>query len=295
MSFGKASIINPDGRKIPDHLWPELAAIVALEPEPELLSAWVRRIENDLGVRDVHRAFVAGGIAAVAEAIHADKAARGLIIDAFSRVDETRPWPGENADKTGHALAAKPDDDDKLGRRTYAVRPGDENLAWYIARAATMQEKRAEANLIEAGYAVYVPRLVFWRRLSRIRKRAERALFQGYFFVGLNAKQAIGEMIELDGVHNVIRIGGVPREVAFPAIEALVRQEVGGEFDKTRRDKRKDPEPGTAVKIIGGKFMGFSAYFCERRDDERIALMLEMFGKMSQPFPVDASDVELPS
>jgi hypothetical protein len=70
MSAGAASIISPDGSdQIPAELWAEYAAIVLLEPEPELLSQWVRRLEDALGVRDVHRIAIEGGETAVREHI----------------------------------------------------------------------------------------------------------------------------------------------------------------------------------------------------------------------------------
>ena len=49
MQFGAAAVISPDGRdRIPDSLWPELAALALLEPDPELLETWIRRIEDRL-------------------------------------------------------------------------------------------------------------------------------------------------------------------------------------------------------------------------------------------------------
>lgn len=235
--------------------------------------------------------------ARVREAIRAE--ARGHHLDDYSRLADL-PFLGEAAPSGGHALAEPPSDEDagtrkpaERGRRNLAIRAEDRALAWYIARAATCQEDRAEANLIEAGFAVYVPRIAYWKRLSRIRKRAERPLFGGYLFVGVGAGQAVGQAIDIEGVHNFIRIGGVPRQVAFAPIAALAEQEVAGEFDHTRRDKRKDPEPGTPVNLIGGRFRGWPAKFHERREDERVEVLMTMLGKES-PLVVDPEDVELP-
>lgn len=297
MQFGSAEVISPDGSdRVPPNLWPELAALVLLEPEPELRRAWVERLEVDLGVRDVHRAYIAGGLDALRGYIRADREARGMIIDDFSRIDRALPFPGEGPAPSGHALTTLPDDDDQEGvlrRRLDTIRPEDDRLAWFVARAATRQENRAEKNLIAAGFAVYVPRLTRWRRMSRFRARMEQPLFGGYFFVGIGAGQALGDVVDTDGVHDLVRCDRVPRQVAFPPIADLVRDELDGEFDRTRRDKRKDPEPGSPVTLTGGMFAGWPARFVERRDDERISLMLTMFGRETA-YAADPEDVALP-
>jgi hypothetical protein len=77
ISAGKAAIISPDGSgRIPPELWAEYAAIVLLEPEPELLAEWTRSLEVKLGVRDVHRIAVEGGEIAVRQALRRDQAVR---------------------------------------------------------------------------------------------------------------------------------------------------------------------------------------------------------------------------
>lgn len=65
MTAGSACVISPDGSdRIPAELWAEYAALVLLEPEPELAADWVRELELGLGVRDVHRIAARQGEAA---------------------------------------------------------------------------------------------------------------------------------------------------------------------------------------------------------------------------------------
>lgn len=79
MSFGSVSLISPDGSgDIPDALWPELAAAVFLEPEPDLLAKWVADLEQKLGVNEAHRLAVRHGSAEVRAFIAADQQAKGL-------------------------------------------------------------------------------------------------------------------------------------------------------------------------------------------------------------------------
>jgi transcription antitermination factor NusG len=54
ISAGGPVFISPDG-KIPPDLWPDYAALVLLEPEPELLGTWIRKLEDGMGVTEAHR------------------------------------------------------------------------------------------------------------------------------------------------------------------------------------------------------------------------------------------------
>lgn len=295
ITFGSVAVVSPDGA-VADELWPELAAIVLLEPEPELLQRWISRLERRSGVEDRHRRIIdAGGETELRASIATDHAARGLLIDDFTKAADL-PWPGEGPEPSGHALTRLEDEDDADNpRRISGVRRADAGLSWYLLRSATRQERRAEAGLIEAGLAVYVPRLTRWHRIRRDRFRIEQPLFGGYLFVGLGPGQSLYGIEDIDGVHAPVRFArdAAPRALNFAAITGLVDQELTGAFDRTRRDRSKDPAPGTAVRLVGGRFRGFDATFVERRDDERIQLMFHLFGRAS-PLVVDPEDVELP-
>lgn len=302
MQFGDVSIISPDG-EVPAHLWPTIAALQLLDVGPDLAKAMAERLEASMGVREVHRAFIAGGMEAVRDYVRGKRVSQ-VIVDEFSRL-AAMPFPGEAPAPTGkgHPLTVVERDanDSTRWRRVSAIHPGDERLSWYLVRAATRQENRAEANLIEAhdsagrpsGFAVYVPRLTYWRRIHRIRHRCELSLFGGYIFVGVAPGQALETVVDTEGVHDLVRFAGKARPIPFDPIAALVHDEIEGEHDRTRRDKRRDPKPGTPVTITGGMFAGWPARFVERREDERIALLLTMFGR-DVNYALEPEDVELP-
>ncbi len=202
------------------------------------------------------------------------------------------------------------------GRRLVAdSRPTDHQLTWYALRSATRREMDAEEGLVDAGFVVYLPRLIRWRRTSRIKVRIEAPLFGGYLFVGLSPAQDLADVMEIPGVHQVVkaiadadpvpvpfeRQQHAPRSELMEAMSQLddpepltlseiLRLEVAGEFDKTRRDRRKDPPPGTHVEIIAGRFKGFQADFVHRRDDERIEVMFTLFGR-SNPLVLKPEEV----
>lgn len=173
------------------------------------------------------------------------------------------PFPGD-APAAGHKLTAE-------------VREGDEALTWYVVRSATRQEGKAEDGLVEAGFAVYVPRLTRWSRVSKERKRVVQPLFAGYLFAGLTVGQSLYALEAVHGVHGVVRISREVRAIDFTEVRKWLRLEKTGKFDKTR--KRKDPEPGTPFAIASGPFGGHVGSFLRRRNDERVEMMLSMLGR----------------
>lgn len=196
--------------------------------------------------------------------------------------------------KRGHALATAPEPDAKGAKlREIALRREDWGLDWYLLRAATRQEPKAERSLIEAGLAVYLPRIIYWRRTGPKKIRHERSMFGGYLFAGLDPRdQALILAEEAEGVHAVVRFSRMsnPRPLSFAMIHTLLTQEVAGEFDRTRDAHRNDPAKGDPVEIVGGKFRGFPASFVGRRDDDRVELLMHMFGRETR-FVVDERNV----
>jgi len=168
---------------------------------------------------------------------------------------------------------------------------GDHALTWYVLRSATRQEKRAEACLIDAGIAVYVPRLCRWTSGGKDRVKVERPLFDGYLFAGLAPEHTLYGAEEVEGVYGAVRFSREvsPRPVPFGQIHRVLKAELAGEFDKTSKI-RKLPQPGERVAIIAGQFQGFPAEFVRLRADERIEILFQMFGRWS-PLSLKAAEV----
>lgn len=180
------------------------------------------------------------------------------------------PFPGEFAPH-GHRLAD-------------GLREADPGLDWYLIRSATRRELTAEEGLVEAGFAVYLPVMTVKRRLGRRKVRINRALFPGYMFVGLGDGQGLYGVEAVEAVHAVVRFSRErdPQRLRFPLIQTILAQQLEGAFDRTRKDRRKDPERGEPIDIIAGQFKGFPAEFVLRRPDDRIELLLTMFGRKTK-------------
>lgn len=164
-------------------------------------------------------------------------------------------------------------------------------MIWYAVRTATRQEKRAEASLKELGFEVYLPRLKRLRRDAYGHKHnIEEALFPGYLFIGLEPPERFHAVLAAEGVHAFVRTNGRPQPLDSAADVYVIRaQEAAGQYDRTKR-LRPDPEVGAVVVITGGQFQGFPAEFVKRRADERIQVLLSLFGKQT-PLVLKPKDV----
>ena len=167
-------------------------------------------------------------------------------------------------------------------RLTDGVTYDDPSRDWFVVRAATRQEKRAEGGLVEAGMAVYVPRLTRWRWVQRRRVLVQQSLWDGYLFAGLGSHHVLHDLQRIDGVHGVVRFSADahPRPIAYSQIALVLRAELAGKFDRTTK-VRPLPEPGAPLEIIGGKFQGFTATFVQLRSNERVEMLFHLFGRPS--------------
>lgn len=159
------------------------------------------------------------------------------------------------------------------------VRDVDPDLTWYIARAATRQERRAEEGLTQRGLAHYVPRLTRWHRIGARKRKISQPLFDGYFFVGFHYDQSLYELSDIDGVSGVVRFGlQSPRPVDFGPIALTVAAEMNGLFDKTG-ERPKCFVAGEPIVITGGKFAGYTAEFVHLETQDRVSVLVDMFGR----------------
>ncbi len=172
-----------------------------------------------------------------------------------------------------------------LGHKlTDRIDDADRSLTWYLLRSATRQEKRAEASLIERGFPVYVPRYADARLDKRTweRVRVEMPLFDGYLFSALGPKQALSDF-KVEGVCGPVRFGMEQRvrPMSILHVEALVRDEVSGLFDRTLANVIRPLEVGESVRLLEGPLAGFGAQVVKLKSKDRVRLLVSVFGQVS--------------
>lgn len=190
-------------------------------------------------------------------------------------------FPGEGPkSRVGHSLAA-------------GVEAGDPELSWYIARVTARREARAEEGLIEAGFVVYTPCMTVWRKHGRKRSQVQQALFDGYLFVGVADDQTLAAVTKVEGVHNLPRFSERgPRAVSYAKMVKLLRAELAGGFDQTRRQAAPVLGHGDWVRVAGGPFSGFPAKVLKLSAKGRVRVLVTLFGRSSR-ITVDGADLEL--
>lgn len=169
------------------------------------------------------------------------------------------------------------------------------DMTWYLARAVSRQEKRAEESLTNVGVAYYFPRLMRFERRGEQRVKVSQSLFEGYGFVGLAKDQSVFGLPKLQGFVGAVWTGKdcQPRPVSLAMIEPIVRQELNGDFDLTMDaeavEKRFAFEDGELVRIVDGVFAGFNGSITRLPCRRRVEVLVTLFGRQSRTeLPVSA-------
>lgn len=151
---------------------------------------------------------------------------------------------------------------------------------WYTVFCKPRGEKTAEANLINQGYTVYLPRLLTQRRRAGKWVDKVEPLFPRYLFLKpRDAQQSLAPVRFTLGVTGLVRFGWQPAMVSDALIEEL--------------RARQDPETGVhvrqtvfkrgaPVKFIDGPLAGLEGVFGMDTGTERVVVLLELLGKMNR-------------
>jgi transcriptional antiterminator RfaH len=136
---------------------------------------------------------------------------------------------------------------------------------------------RAEANLRQQGYQVWLPRLVRARRHARKVDTTLAPLFPGYLFIRLNRHmQAWRAINSTFGVRRLICQGETPTPVKTGFVEALMqRADAGGVLAMQQDDLR----PGESLHILSGPFSDHIGTLVRLAGEDRVALLLNLLGR----------------
>lgn len=159
--------------------------------------------------------------------------------------------------------------DNKESRITGGIRMSDAPR-WYVVQARSRQDMRAELNLRNQGFDIYLPRWRVERIYQGKRARHFEPLFPNYLFVRLERWN--------DNWHWIRSTRGVLRLVSFGAEPAPVADAVITEI--RRRTETVDSPPvltaGDRVVVTDGCFRDLEAVFDTYDGAERVILFLRM-------------------
>ena len=146
---------------------------------------------------------------------------------------------------------------------------------WFVARALTHQENRAQFNLDRLGFRSFLPRLRRTVRHARRSRDTLQPLFPGYIFVIIDvSKQRWRSVNGTFGVASLIMGAEHPTPVPPGVVEALV---VSCESHGVVR-LDDGLEIGQKVRILSGPFAETICRLAHLDDRGRVRVLLEIMG-----------------
>ena len=154
---------------------------------------------------------------------------------------------------------------------------------WYLVQSRPMQAARAAENLARQGYSVFYPMIQEQRVRRGRRVSVESALFPNYLFIRL--RRWVDNWYPLRSTRGVLRLVSFGDE-PLPVPEAIV------DGIRERLESRVAHallEPGEAVDIVEGPFLGVDAIFQAHKDEDRVLLLIEMINRQARvSLPISA-------
>lgn len=154
--------------------------------------------------------------------------------------------------------------------------------SWYVVYSRPHQERRAEENLQNQGFEVFLPTVNVERRLRGKIVIKSEPLFPRYLFVRFDEAEEPWNLIRNTlGVASLLRIGMGPAKIADQVIDCLRETEVA-QIPLFRAD-----EP---VRIIKGPLRGLEGVFLEPKGESRAMILVELLQK-TQQVKLDLADI----
>lgn len=157
---------------------------------------------------------------------------------------------------------------------------------WYAVSVRPRYEKLVTRHLQHRGLNCFLPLYRSVRRWRDRRKELDMALFPGYVFVNLNARDRLG-VLQAPGVLRFVTFQGQPATVPESEIRALESSLSAG--------VRPQPHPylrhGKKVRVKSGPLMDTEGIMVRRKEGFRLVLSVDLVMR-SVMLEVDEGDVE---
>lgn len=162
----------------------------------------------------------------------------------------------------------------KAGRRNDALVP------WFVVQLKPNGFASARQNLLRQGYESFMPMCEVIIRHARSKRLSLRPLFPGYLFVGFDPE--ITRWRSINSTFGVSRLICARTNHPQAAPESFMTDL----FAKCDENDIFLPDEalckGDAVRVINGPFAGLTAQVDMLKDQERIALLLDVMGRATR-------------
>jgi transcriptional antiterminator RfaH len=152
------------------------------------------------------------------------------------------------------------------------------DVDWYVVQTQINAEAKAERNLVQQGFKIYLPKYLKRRSHARKIEKIAAPLFPRYLFVQIDlATQRWRSVQSTFGVSHLVLNGSDPARVGPDVISSLRAREDDGGYVKL------DPRPkfalGEKVRVLAGVFAENLGLFDGMADRDRIAILLDLLGR----------------
>lgn len=153
----------------------------------------------------------------------------------------------------------------------------NEKRSWYVVLTKPRLECRAEAQLIQQGYELWLPKLSAWKKSGGVWLRKDLPLFPRYLFVRpASAEQSIAPIRSTVGVTTMVCFGNEPARLREELVVQL--REVAAAHSRHPDEQASPFVAGERVSIASGPLAGLAA-IVTRPAIERVAVLLSLLGR----------------
>lgn len=151
-------------------------------------------------------------------------------------------------------------------------------MTWLVVHSKPREEERAARHLCNQGFDTFLPRLRQRKRRAKGWQVVTGPLFPRYLFVQVDLGEQDTSVIgSTQGVSNLVRFGQQLAELPGEVVTFLQAQQ-----DPTLQAQAADEwpwKPGDQVTILEGPFAGLTGVYQMARDEQRVALLVELLGR----------------
>jgi transcriptional antiterminator RfaH len=150
--------------------------------------------------------------------------------------------------------------------------------AWYVVQSQPNAERKAIAHLERQGFSTYLPQYLKRRRHARKVEIVPAPLFPRYLFVAIDlAAQRWRSIFSTVGVSRLVCNGDMPTPIPNHVLEMLRAREDAGGY--VRLEHCPNFNAGDRIRVLDGAFADCLGLYEGMRDSERVAILLDLFGR----------------
>lgn len=152
--------------------------------------------------------------------------------------------------------------------------------SWYVVNTKPHSEFKVINYLNSKNITIFMPKLLVSRSHARQVKKVLRPLFPSYFFVYINIEHSFRLVKSAIGVKGMLTNGNIPTCVHHDVMKNL--------FNNTdtkgivKRPSINEFQIGQKIEINEGIFKGKIGSFYSMPAKDRIAVLLDFFGRKSK-------------